>query len=229
MEKQKEKAIILRKQGFSYSEIGKQIGTSKSTLSLWLKNVKLSKKSLDRINSRTHKKSIEALIRRNQEQTVLARHRAEKIMFKARKEFKVLKKQPLFLIGVSLYWAEGYKKGAYGSSWKSVDFANSDPAMVILIIKFFEKYLCITKQRLAIQIIAHDNVNLKQSVDYWSKITGVSKSNFIKTCCSKNINSKGKRNKKNLPHGTVHIRINDVKLFFKVIGWIEGLKEFYKI
>jgi len=27
-----------------------------------------------------------------------------------------------------------------------------------------------------------------------------------------------------LTHGTVHIRINNVKLFFRIIGWIDGLK-----
>lgn len=130
------------------------------------KDIKISKKFQARIDSRTHKKSIDALIERSHEQTIKAKNRTDLIRLMGKKEFLLLKNQPLFLVGISLYWA---------------------------------------------------------------KITGVSKNNFIKTCCSKNVNSKGKINKKSLPYGTIHIRINDVKLFFRVIGWIEGLKVFYKV
>jgi hypothetical protein len=74
------------------------------------------------------------------------------------------------------------------------------------------------------QIMLHDNNNISKAVDYWSKLTKIKKDNFIKTFVFlKKIPSK-KRKFENLTHGTVHIRINDVKLFFRIIGWIDGLK-----
>ena len=48
----KSKAIELRKQGFSYSEILKQIPVAKSTLSVWLKNVGLSKKQKQKLTKK---------------------------------------------------------------------------------------------------------------------------------------------------------------------------------
>ena len=32
---------------------------------------------------------------------------------------------------------------------------------------------------------------------------------------------------KGLTHGTLHIRINDVSFFYKMIGWIDGLKGYF--
>jgi len=45
----KNKAIILRKKGLSYGEIKKFVKVSKSTLSFWLKDVKLSEKDKKRL------------------------------------------------------------------------------------------------------------------------------------------------------------------------------------
>ncbi len=229
MNENKIQALLLRKSGLSYGEISKQLNIPKSTLSYFLKDIKLSVRAQERINNRTHKASVCALIKRNINQTALAEKRSEIIRVEAKKEFKKLVSEPLFLSGVSLYWAEGYKKGAYGSNWKSIDFANSDPKMVRVIIKFFEKYFDIKKENLKVQIIAHSNLKLKESLKFWSDFTGISKNNFIKTCYCVNKNSTGKRDKKRLPYGTVHIRINNVKLFFRMIGWIDGLIAYFKV
>ena len=91
------------------------------------------------------------------------------------------------------------------------------------MMRFFLEICKIEKEKIKIQIIAHRNVDLQKAVEYWSRITRVKKSQFIKTCCSANINSKNKRTS-NLTHGTVHIRINNVEFFFRMIGWIDGLK-----
>ena len=41
----KEKAVVLRKDGKSYSKIAKKLGIGKSTVGFWLKNIADSKKS----------------------------------------------------------------------------------------------------------------------------------------------------------------------------------------
>lgn len=224
MKKEKNQAIILRKSGLSYSQINKRLGIAKSTLSFWLKDIIMPEKLRDKLDQRANKTSREALIKRNKLQTVLATERACKVQQEAKKEAKKLIKETLFVSGVALYWAEGYKMGAKGSKWKSFDFANSDPEIIQLMVEFIKKYLPDYFNKVVIQIIAHDNVDISQSVKYWSDLTGIKKDNFIKTTIYNNINSKGIRNKKRLPYGTIHLRINSVKVFFRVIGWIESIK-----
>jgi predicted transcriptional regulator len=224
MRKDKEKTINLRQEGFSYNEISKKLGIPKSTLSYWLSDLEISKKAKSRIASRVYAGSIAGLIKRNKNQTILAKERADKIRSIAKLETKGMMKNKLFLAGASLYWAEGYKKGAQGSKWKAVDFANSDPDMIKVIMKFFRNICKVENDKIKIQVIAHKNVDIDKSVQFWSKLTKIPKKQFIKTYCSVNTSSKNKKQRNNLTHGTVHIRINNVELFFRIIGWIDGLK-----
>ena len=228
MRKEKIKAVELRKKGNSYAQIGKVLNLSKSTLSYWLSNIKLSRDAQDRIDARSYKKSTEGLIKRNKNQTALAAARAVVIRNDAKKEFGKLAENKLFLTGVNLYWAEGYKKGAYGSKWKSVDFANSDPVMISLMMKFFLEICKVPIEKMRAQLIAHENVDIDVAVKYWAKITGIRNENFIKTAIPNIRKSNNKRKNSNLTHGTLHIRINDVSFFFRVIGWIDGLKEYFQ-
>ena len=226
MRKDKNIAIQLRKRGLSYSQISSKLNIPKSTLSYWLRDLKLSKKAKDKIQKRVNKTSIKSLITRNKKQTFLANKRAEYIKSVAIKEVEKLINNKLFLLGISLYWAEGYKKGAYGSKWKSVDFANSDPEMIVVMMKFFREICNVREDKIKLQVIAHKNIKKREAISFWSKATGIPKQQFFKI--SNPTNDKGntrKRKGNTLPHGTVHIRINDVKLFFRIIGWIEGIKK----
>jgi hypothetical protein len=225
MRNDKLKAITLRKEGNSYNQISKTLKVPKSTLSYWLGDLKISKKSQTKILSRAYKLSVEVLIKRNKNQTLLAKKRAEDIRSAAKKESFGMMHDSLFLAGLALYWAEGYKKGANGSKWKSIDFVNSDPEMIKLIMKFFRKFLKINDSRIKIQLMTHKNIDVNKAVKFWSNLTRIPEGQFIKSCSAVSKSSKGKRSPNSLTYGTVHIRINDVKLFFRIIGWIDGLKE----
>lgn len=226
MRKDKQKSIDLRKKGYSYNQISKNLKIPKSTLSCWLKDLKISDKARSKIAERVYKKSIAALIKRNKAQTFLAKERADFIKKKAEKDAKNLLKDPLFIAGISLYWAEGYKKGDKGSKYKSVDFTNSDSEMIVMIMKFFRKFYKVNDDKIKIQLMAHSNVNIEKAVKFWMKITGLKKTNFIKTIIIISSASKRKRDINSLINGTIHLRIYDVKLFFKTIGWINGLKKY---
>ncbi|MFA5986436.1 MAG: hypothetical protein WC819_03760 [Parcubacteria group bacterium] len=224
MRKDKDDAIKLRRNGYSYNQISQKMTIPKSTLSTWLKDVSLSQLAQEKIHKRVHDTSVKALIKRNRQQTQKSQEEHQKIRDFAALQYHKYTKDPLFIAGVAMYWSEGYKKGAYGSKWKSIDFANSDPAMITIMIRFFEKFLHITKENMKIQIIAHKNVDAEKSMDYWHKITKIPLKNFMKVSHVKN-NSKNTRAKNTIPHGTIHVRITNVRLFFELIGWIDEMKK----
>ena len=223
MRSDKKQAVKLRLIGNSYKQISDILGVPKSTLSSWLKDIYLSEKAQNKIQSRLKSSSIAKLIARNKNQSILAKINHEKICKQAEKEAKKLFSDPLFLLGTSLYWAEGYKQGAYGSKWKSIDFANSDSDMIKIMIKFFVKFLNVKKSEIKVQIMIHDKNNTENAENFWHKITGIPKENFIKTFSKISISSLNKQKRK-LANGTIHIRINNVKSFFRLIGWINGVK-----
>ena len=220
----KDQAINLRCLGKSYNEINKLLNIPKSTLSYWLRNIHLSPQATKRLKKRAYKKSVKALIRRNKAQTTEAKKRALKLRGEAAKDIKYFDKGSLFLIGVALYWGEGYKKGAEGSGWKCVDFTNSDPKMIWLMMLFFRQICQVEEEKFRIQVMVHKKTQIKKALEFWSKITEVSKKQFIKTFCVISSASRGK-SKNVLEYGTVHIRVYDVELFYKIIGWIDGLNK----
>ena len=68
----REQTISLRQQGRSYNEINRALGVSKSTLSNWLNGLTLSDEANQRLRDRVKEGSMNGLIKRNKNQTVLA-------------------------------------------------------------------------------------------------------------------------------------------------------------
>lgn len=226
MRKDKKQAIKLRKSGLSYLQISNSLKIPKSTLSTWLKDIKLSDEAQNKIRLRVNSTSIKALIDRNIKQTVLADIRHKEIMKESELSFKKYIKDLLFISGVALYWGEGYKKGAYGSIWKSVDFTNSDYKMIKLFVKFARKYLKANQDNLWVQLIISPDQDINKAINFWSNLIKLNKERFIKTYSKVSRSSKYKRNRNTLLYGTVHIRINNVEKFFTMIGWINCLEKY---
>jgi len=101
---QKNQAIILRKLGCSYYEIQKEIGDiSVASLSYWLRDIELTEEQKQRLkrNSSSH-------IELGKKISVENRRKKRELW---RTEGRQLAKQkdPEFIAGITLYWAEGFK------------------------------------------------------------------------------------------------------------------------
>lgn len=160
-------AIKLRRSGYSYSEILKRIPVAKSTLSLWLRSVGLSKKQKQRL---TDKKLISA--RKGAEIRKYKRILStQKIFQETAKDIKTISNRELWLIGVMLYWAEGSKEKE-NRPGSGVQFTNSNPDMVKLFLIWLTKICKIKKDDIYFDIFIHENSeNLNGVVDYWSTST----------------------------------------------------------
>lgn len=123
-------AIELRKQGFSYNEILRRIPVSKSSLSVWLRNTPLSKdQMLYLLKRRINSWKAGGVARRN------IRIQEEKDEYqKAQKMVGKLSEREVFLIAVSLYWAEGAKQRNVIS--QRVAISNSDPGILLVFYRW---------------------------------------------------------------------------------------------
>jgi hypothetical protein len=212
----KNRAIRLRKKGKSYSEIKQLLNVPKSTLSDWLKDIKISKQAKDRLKAKSSIAGIAALIKHNKNQTVLAKERAENIQAETMLEVESISLKDLKLIGTALYLGEGGKTG------DRVDFTNSDPQIIKIIMKFFREVCEVKQDKFVVQLSLHNAELITEAKVYWSDLTGIPIEQFIKINLSISKYSK-KRRKNILPFGTIQIRICDVKLFHRIQGWISGI------
>lgn len=216
MREDKQEAIKMRIEGKSYSEISKTLNVPKSTLSYWLKDIRMTAEKAKALRERSSKAGFNALLKRNKSQKIEAKKRAEAIMKKSISEINQIDLENLRLIGSALYAGEG------GKSKNRVDFTNSNPQIIKIIMRFFREVCEVNESKFRVQLAIHDKNHVDEAKRYWSRITGISQPQFIKVSLSVSKYSK-KRRKNRLPYGTVQIRISDVELFHRIYGWIQGI------
>ena len=220
MRKDKNLAINLRKKGKSYNEIARILKIPKSTLSYWLRDVKMSPGIEAKLWSETRKKWAENITKFNKKQSEIAKRRAEEYQKIAVKDIGNFSKRELLLIGTALYWAEGSKK----SRW-TLQFSNSDPLMIKLMMKFFQKICNTPREKIKAMVQIHSNVTSEEAINYWSKISKIPKTQFTKCYSRLTPSSKQKRPFNTLPYGTFRITICDIQTTNKVKGWIRGISK----
>jgi hypothetical protein len=208
-------AINLRKLGRSYSEIRKKVKVSKGTLSLWLKDIKLTPVQEKRLYVTLRQKNAYKRAKAQQERR---KEKTKQIINEAKKEVRYFFKNPLFLSGLMLYWAEGDKS----ENEEEVKFSNSDPAMIKLMMKWFRKICKVPKEKFRITLHIHKLFCRKDVEKYWSKITNIPLTQFYKTQV-KPTSLKYRKNR--LYNGTCAIRIGDRDLFRRIKGWRLGFLE----
>ena len=224
-----DKARTLRLKGYSYNEINKKIGVAKSTLWSWFSDVKLPQKAINRLKSRVAQGTLNGLVKRNKNQTVLAKRRTKTIRIIAKKEIGDLSENDLRLVGISLYWAEGYKrlKKIKGREITShvIGFTNSDPAMVFAFILFLKNILKISENRIFIETRFFKHMIAEEVIRFWIKTTKLPRSQFYKPMYPVSLSSLGKRPFDRLPYGTVRVIVSDTNAFYRLMGMIDGLQD----
>lgn len=223
-QKEKELAIKLRKEGKTYSEILKVIPVAKSTLSLWLRDAKLSKRQIYVLTEKRYAAQLKGGAARRRQRIESTKN----IKTKARKEVGHLSERDLWLVGAALYWAEGTKEKQWSTKGARMDFGNTDPKMIKLYLKWLFVCCKVPKEEIFFGIYIHDNHrhNLDKVVKHWSIHTGFPKSVFQYVYFQKH---KPKTNRVNTGegyYGTLRVQVRrSSSLNRKVAGWIEGMTE----
>lgn len=229
MDDQREKATKLRLKGYSYNEIVRELQIPKSTLFSWLHDVALPVSAIARLKSRVAQGTLNGLIRRNKLQTVWAKERAESTKKSAAAKIENLTEFHLLLIGAVLYWAEGYKrlKIIRGREVTAhvLSLTNSDPAIVAVFIAFLKRVLKVPPEKILVEMRLFKHLDEEATIRYWIRVTGLPRSQFGKPAYPVSISSRGKRPFNRLPYGTVQVIVSDTQMFYRVMGFIDGVKE----
>jgi len=120
----------------------------------------------------------------------------------------------LKISGLMLYWAEGTFKG------NTVDFANSDPDMIKIFLRFLREICGIKEERLRIYLYAYSYQDITKIKRFWHKITGIPLKQFTKPFIRHNDHFSNRK----LTFGLIHVRYNDKKLLFLIKEWLEKYK-----
>lgn len=206
----KQRARELRTQGWSYNDILKEVGVSKSTLSLWLRDIPLTDEQiaalLNKQNAGREKFARNAAVRRDSR---WAEYHSE-----AETEYAVLSQDPAFMFGLALYIGEGSK-----TQPNSLRFSNCDPGVIRKSLQFFLK-IGVAQSSVRCAVHLHPGLCVEAAELHWQEITGLPPAQFYKTTVALSRASSGTKTNVQC-YGTCHLVIHQTRLRQKMEKWMD--------
>ncbi len=216
--KERSRAIELRKQGKSYSQIKNIIKVSKSTLSIWLQDLPLPEKRLRELRD-WNQSRIENYreTRRKQREAIL-----NDIYKIEKRKILPLTAKEIFIGGLFLYWGEGTKVKLSSEAILS----NTNPAITKAFIHWLENSFDIDRADIKIRLQLYKDMDPVEEVHYWAKILSVKKSQFRKPYIKQsNRTSLTYKNKYN--HGTCNVILGNAKVSKKIMMGLKIFEEYF--
>ena len=212
MNKNKEKATLLRHQGMSYKKIRDELGVPVSTLAGWFKNEPWSQAIKSRLSSQVswaNPQTLKLLVRANRERW---KNKHQEYRAAAVKEFQGYKDDPLFLAGVMLYWGEGEKQ----QKSSVLRLSNSEPEMIKIFNLFLIKILGLSPDKVFVWLLLYPDLVDSVQKNFWSRATGIPVGQF-----KKSIYIKGRHPTKRLSYGVCTVYVSSRALKERMLKWLE--------
>ena len=211
----REEARNLRRQGLSIRAIAEAVGASKGSVSIWVRDIQLTESQRQALEQNQHQwggRNKGALSNRE-------RHRKRRAEYQREGREQARKGSRLHLMGCMLYWAEGAK-----TKRNSVYFANSDPNMLLLFMRFLREEYAVEDNAAKLQIHCHatDTSEIDRIEQYWINLLGLPSSSLMKTQTKKG--SEYRRNR--LEYGVCGINVHSTALVQQIYGAIQEYGEF---
>jgi transcriptional regulator with XRE-family HTH domain len=195
----REKAIELRKRGWSLKEIVKEIGAAKSSVSNWVRGIELTATQKERLKEKG----------RSFGNTYTADAFREKRRQYQNEGIKLLKKHgDSFLCGCMLYWGEGTKDRT------TVSIINSDPYLLQYFKGFIIQYFDVDESDIRLHCTYYDGANINEVEEYWLQQLQLNRLNLRKS-------TKVKSMRKNHKYGMARLSIGNVKIVQSIYGAIQ--------
>lgn len=134
---------------------------------------------------------------------------------------KARENNPLHLAGCMLYWAEGAKSKSSG-----IAFANSDPNMLLLFMRFLREEMQVKDEiiRMRIQCHTRDPIEIKRIERYWLDLLDLPSCSLRKTLIKKGNPNAIRHN--NFENGFCMVEVYRVRLLHHIFGAIQEYSGF---
>lgn len=207
----REHARELRLQGRTYKQIQAELGVSKSTLSMWLRDLPHPEPKRAAHAAYMH------CVRRGRTNTQRA---AEKVVAIA--EVGSVSDRELMLLGVALYWAEGAKDKPY-SRRETINFINSDAGMMRLFLRWLD-LVGVDHGRRRYRVSIHESADVAAAEEYWRSVIGRVDVEFCRASLKRHNPKTVRKRVGDDYHGCLNVKVlQSSSLYRRVDGWWRGI------
>ena len=209
----REEARRLRSEyGLAITDICKQLGVAKSSVSMWVRDIVLSDEQIAAL----HKQHYAYWAQTRGAHTNAVKSRERRAVYQDEGRQKAREGDPLHLAGCMLYWGEGAKNR------NALKISNSDSGMLVFFVRFLRESLGITNERMVLRIACYlgNGVCQQEIEQYWLQILGLPETCLRTTMVNLQPKSSQQKGRK-LVYGTVEVGVYDTQLAQHVLGAIQ--------
>lgn len=209
------RARELRAQGLDYEEIAGALGVSKSSVSLWVRDMpRPGRLSYEECRKRAAEGSrlyweVERPAREAQREAVRAA---------AAGQIGVLSKREILIAGAIAYWCEGTKSKPHRRQ-ECVVFINSDPGL----IRFFLLFLLaagVEPTQLRFRVHIHETADVSAAEQFWRDVTAADPAQFQRTTLKTHNPRTIRKNVGADYHGCLIVKVRQsADLYRRIEGW----------
>jgi len=209
----------LRVQGHDYEEIANHLGVSKSSVSLWVRDVPVpSRLSYEEIRKRAAEGAhqywaVERGIREARRESELAIAAAE---------IGELTDREILIAGALTYWCEGSKNKPHRRNDRVV-FINSDPALITFFLRFLD-VAGVTRDDLIFRVYIHENADAEAAQQFWLELAAVQPSQFRRPVLKRHNPKTVRRNVGETYRGCLRVDVRrSAGLYRRIEGWVSAV------
>ena len=209
------KARDLREQGLDYEEIVAELGVSKSSVSLWVRDLP---RPPGLSYEEWHERSVEGARRYWAAERPIREAQRAVARAAASAQIGLLNDRELIIAGAIAYWCEGTKNKSYRRSDR-VSFMNSDP----LLINFFMRFLNaagVTRDRLIFRVFIHESADVDEAQRFWLDVTQAQPCQFRSPALKRHNPTTARKNRGDRYHGCLRVKVRrSTGLYRQIEGW----------
>jgi transcriptional regulator with XRE-family HTH domain len=209
--KEREQARELRSRGWSVKEIERELGVSRSSVSIWVRDIQLNGEQRRRLVAKVTDGRLRAAERKAGAARAVRRLNQHEGRIRAREG------GPDYAAGCMLYWAEGNKGRT------AVQISNSDPALLAYFAGFLRVHFAVPdeKFRLHCNLFA-DHLGRQHEIErFWLDALGLPPGCLRKSIVNRYSKYSQKKRANKLPYGTCRLAVHSTRIVQTIYGSIQ--------
>jgi transposase-like protein len=205
----------LREQGYAYKQIAAELGVSKSSVSLWVRDMpRPARLSYEECRKRQAEgvRNYWAVERPTRE----AQREAARVAAAA--EIGALTQRELLIAGAIAYWCEGSKSKPHARR-ELVQFMNSDPGVILLFLRFLDA-AGVNRQQVHYRVYIHEAADIAAAERFWLEVTGADPAQFHRPSLKRHNPKTVRKNVGDNYHGCLCVAVwQSADLYRRIEGW----------
>lgn len=213
------RARELREQGLDYDDIAGALGVSKSSVSLWVRDMPRPER-LSYEESR--KRSAEGVRRYWAGEREIREAKREVARTAAAAEIGSVSMREILIAGAIAYWCEGTKRKPHNPG-ERVIFTNSDPELIRLFLRFLE-VAGVDSRLLRFRVQIHETADVPVAENFWLQVTEADRAQLLRTTLKRHNPRTIRKNVDVNYHGCLRIDVmKSAELYRRIEGWTSSI------